>query len=99
MGNIALYSAHPTQAVLFLITRVLLALLWWQLLTFTMVDIGDFGRQNDSSIFNTSPFGKALNRGFLNTPDEGQLPNTTQKARFCFISISIERQFVTFISR
>ena len=52
---------------------------------FTFVDIGDFGRQSDSSIFNNSPLGEALNRGSLNIPDEGQLPNTTHKAKFCFI--------------
>ena len=52
---------------------------------FTFIDIGDFGRQNDSSIFNNSPFGEALNKGLLNIPNEGQLPNTDQTAKFCFI--------------
>ena len=41
---------------------------------FTFVDIGDFGRQCDSSVFNNSPFGEALNKGRLNIPVDGNLP-------------------------
>ena len=52
---------------------------------FTFVDIGDFGRQCDSSVFNNSPFGEALNKGRLNIPVDGDLPNTDTKAKYCFI--------------
>ena len=52
---------------------------------FTFIGIGDFGHQTDSSIFNTSPFGEAPNKGLLNMPNEGQLPNTDQTAKLCFI--------------
>ena len=54
---------------------------------FTFIDIGDFGRQNDSGIFNNSPFGEALNIGLLNVLHEGQLPNMNQTAQFCFIGM------------
>ena len=50
----------------------------------TFVDIGDCGRQNDSSVFNNSPVTKALNRGSLNIPNEGKLPNTCQTAKYYF---------------
>eukprot|EP00795_Rhopilema_esculentum_P005638 gene5638-10859_t len=46
---------------------------------FTFVDIGDFGRQCDSSVFNNSPFGESLNKGRLNIPVHGHLPNTDTK--------------------
>ena len=49
---------------------------------FTYVDIGDYGRQNDSSVFNNSPFGDALNNGNLNIPTDDFLPNTGTRARF-----------------
>ena len=39
----------------------------------TFVYIGDFGRQCDSSVFNNSPFGEALNNGRLNIPVDGHL--------------------------
>ena len=46
---------------------------------FTLVDIGDYGRLCDSSVFNNSNFGKALieNSDFL--------PGTTVSSRYCFI--------------
>ncbi|XP_065060188.1 uncharacterized protein LOC135687533 [Rhopilema esculentum] len=49
---------------------------------FTFVDIGDFGRQCDSSVFNNSPFGESLNKGRLNIPVHGHLPNTDTKVLF-----------------
>ncbi|XP_065060189.1 uncharacterized protein LOC135687536 [Rhopilema esculentum] len=49
---------------------------------FTFVDIGDFGRQFDFSVFNNSPFGESLNKGCLNIPVHGHLPNTDTNVFF-----------------
>ena len=53
---------------------------------FTYVDIGDYGRQNDYSVFNNSSFGDALNNGNLNIPTDDFLPNKGTRARFCFVA-------------
>ena len=51
----------------------------------TYVDVGDYGRQNDSSVFNNSTFGEALNKGLLNIPNGYVLPNTNTKAKYYFV--------------
>ena len=52
---------------------------------FTYADVGDYGRQCDSAVFNTSSFGKALNNSILNMPHSDFFPGTTANARYCFI--------------
>ena len=52
---------------------------------FTYVDVGDYGRQSDSSVFSNTQFGKSLNNGSLCLPQDDNLPNVTAKARYCFI--------------
>ena len=52
---------------------------------FTYVDIGDFGRQCDSSVFNNSNFGKALINNQLGIPKSDCLPGTTSTGRYSFI--------------
>ena len=52
---------------------------------FTFVDIGDYGRQCDSSVFKNSNFGKALIANSLGIPDSYFLPGTTVSSRYCFI--------------
>ncbi len=52
---------------------------------FTYVDIGDYGRQCDSSVFNNSNFGKALVENSLGIPESDYLPSTTMRSRYCFI--------------
>ena len=52
---------------------------------FTYVDVGDYGRQCDSAVFNNSTFGKALNNDILNIPHSDFLPSTTANARYCFV--------------
>ena len=52
---------------------------------FTYVDIGDYGRQCDSSVFNNSNFGKALVENSLGIPESDYLPGTTMSSRYCFI--------------
>ena len=41
---------------------------------FTYVDIGDFGKNNDASIYNNSRFNKKLQAGTLNIPEPAYLP-------------------------
>lgn len=52
---------------------------------FTYVDIGDHGRQCDSSIFNNSNFGKALIENRLRVPERDYFPGTTLTSRYSFI--------------
>jgi len=52
---------------------------------FTYVDVGDYGRQCDSAVFNNSTFGKALNNDILNIPHSDFLPGMTANARYCFV--------------
>lgn len=53
---------------------------------FTFVDVGDYGRQSDSSVFGNSSFGQALNDGSLNIPEDGLLPNSGYRGKYCFIA-------------
>ncbi len=43
---------------------------------FIYVDIGDYGKNNDASIFNTSEFNKRLQEGILDIPGPNYLPGT-----------------------
>ena len=52
---------------------------------FTYVDVGDFGRQGDSTIFNRSTFGKALDDGKFSFSRTVTLPGTKQKVCPCFV--------------
>jgi hypothetical protein len=44
---------------------------------FTMVDIGNAGRQSDGGVFSNSSFGEAFDRGTLGIPQPSPLPGTT----------------------
>ena len=52
---------------------------------FTYVDVGDYGRQCDSSVFSNTKFGELLNKGNLSLPQDECLPNMLTKGRYCFI--------------
>ena len=57
----------------------------FQVILAVIVDIGDYGRQCDSCVFNNSNFGKALNENSLGIIDSDFLPGTTVSSRVCFI--------------
>lgn len=46
-------------------------------LLFTMIDVGAYGSEGDSFIFQNSPLGRKLYAGALNLPPPQCLPNTT----------------------
>ena len=52
---------------------------------FRYVDVGDYGRQCDSSVFSNTKFGELLSKGGLNLPQDDFLPNMQTKSRYCFI--------------
>lgn len=52
---------------------------------FTIVDVGDAGRQNDSGVLANSAFGQALQSGSLCLPLPRHLPGTTTDATFVFV--------------
>ena len=52
---------------------------------FTLIDVGAQGRENDSSVFSNSNFGKVFSSGDLNVPPIINIPGT---------SVSIELYFV-----
>jgi len=45
--------------------------------SFTMIDVGAYGRENDSSVFSNSSFGKAFSSGDLNVPPIRNIPGTS----------------------
>ena len=51
---------------------------------FTYVDVGDYGRQSDSSVFNNTQCDKSLTNGSLCLPQDDNLPNVPAKARYWF---------------
>ena len=53
---------------------------------FTFVEVEDYGRQSDSSVFGNSSFGQALNDGSLNIPEDGLLSNSGYRGKYCFIA-------------
>ena len=44
---------------------------------FTLIDVGAHGRENDSSVFSKSTFGKAFSSGDLNVPPIRNIPGTS----------------------
>ena len=52
---------------------------------FTMVDIGDAGRQSDAGVFSSSKLGYAMNHGLLNTPSSRQLGSTNKHFPYVFV--------------
>ena len=44
---------------------------------FTLIDVGAYGRENDSSAFSNSRFGKASSFGDLNIPPVRNIPGTS----------------------
>ena len=52
---------------------------------FVMVDIGDYGRLSDGSVFSDSHLGLAINSGCLNLPAPRTLGNTTMKHPYVFV--------------
>ena len=53
---------------------------------FTMVDIGDGGRQSDSGVFAASNTGRALDDGLLNKPQPRRLYGDTKLFLFVLVS-------------
>jgi len=54
-------------------------------LCFTLIDVGAYGRENDSSVFNNSSFGKAFISGDLNVPPMRNIPGTSISMPLYFI--------------
>ena len=54
---------------------------------FTYVDVGDYGRQCDSAVFNNSIFGRALNNNVLNVPHSDFLPATIKTIIITLVDI------------
>ena len=52
---------------------------------FTLVDIGDFGSQNDGSVFANSFLGYAIESGILNNPQDMMFPNSLRKLPVVFV--------------
>jgi len=44
---------------------------------FTLIDVGDYGCENDSSVFSNSSLGKAFSSGDLNVPPMRNIPGTS----------------------
>lgn len=57
---------------------------------FTLVDIGDIGRNSDGSIFRNSSIGKRLKQGELNIPSPNRLPRSRDKGTFPYYCIADE---------
>lgn len=47
---------------------------------FTVIDIGSYGREEDTNVFKQFAFGKQLYNSSLNLPDSTCLPNTNKPA-------------------
>jgi len=52
---------------------------------FTLVDVGAHGRDNDSSVFSNSNFGKAFSSGDLNIPPIRNIPGTNISIPLYFV--------------
>ena len=52
---------------------------------FTLVDIGDTGRQSDGGVLKNSAFGKAMERGTLSLPYPDPLPGQTDLIPYFFV--------------
>ena len=53
---------------------------------FTMVDIGDSGRQSDGSVYCNSHLGYAIENGLLNFPPSEKLPKSDKCLPFVFVA-------------
>ena len=51
---------------------------------FTLVDVGDSGRQSDGSVYANSHLGYAIENGNLNIPKPEKLPNSNKTSPFVF---------------
>jgi hypothetical protein len=54
-------------------------------LCFTLIDVGAYGRENDSSVFSNSSFGKAFSSGDLNVPPMRNIPGTSTSMPLYFV--------------
>ena len=52
---------------------------------FTLVDIGDTGRQSDSSVYANSHLGYAIENGLLDIPQPSKLPQSERILPYVFI--------------
>jgi len=52
---------------------------------FTLIDVGAHGRDNDSSVFSDSNFGKAFSSGDLNVPPIRNIAGTSTSIPLCFV--------------
>ena len=52
---------------------------------FTLVDIGDTGRQSDGSVYANSHLGYAIENGLLNIPQASKLPQSEMILSYVFI--------------
>lgn len=53
---------------------------------FLIIDVGSCGGNSDGGVFSRSIFGKRLNDGKLNLPDETAIPETDIKLPFVFVA-------------
>ncbi|XP_025419624.1 uncharacterized protein LOC112689956 [Sipha flava] len=57
---------------------------------FTLVDVGDIGRNSDGSVFRNSSIGKRLKRGGLNVPSPNCLPGSRNQEAFPYYCVADE---------
>ena len=52
---------------------------------FIMVDVGDYGRLSDGSVYSSSKLGYAMNNNLLNIPKESMIPGTNKYFPYMFV--------------
>ena len=52
---------------------------------FTMVDVGDYGRLSDGSVFSSSQIGIAMEKKLLNMPSSSLLPQSSTECPYVFV--------------
>ena len=52
---------------------------------FTLIDVGQYGRNSDSSVFTESNMGKSFLCGRLGIPPSREIPNTVTKTPFFLV--------------
>jgi hypothetical protein len=86
MGNTAASNAHQTPDICILITKAFTHLgVADTNCCFTLVDVGALGRENDSSGYSNSSFGKAFISGNLNVPAMRNIPGTSIRIPLYFV--------------